>query len=352
MFCSNCGNEIEENEKFCSVCGTEVKKRNKLAVKKGKASISVDEETSDNILNFLDKAQILETRKYGLEQALNELNSDIAENSVESVSQKLSKAKMKDFKNKGFKVISIIFAIFVGSVYVVNQAVYGDLQTFKDVMIKVWLVAYILGFVAYFAFYSLILFLRKTLKNKMIDRKQSKLDLDASNENEDKKLKLKELNIQLQTIEKEEKETEELLEKLYDLDIIYKKYHNLVAITTFYEYFKSGRCNSLQGYTGAYNIYEQEIRQNVIIEKLDEVLQSMEQVKKNQFALYTAIQQGNQIQMLALKNSLELVKLTREGVANSREIAESTRKTEYYTKRTEENTDILTFIETMEAIKK
>ena len=38
------------------------------------------------------------------------------------------------------------------------------------------------------------------------------------------------------------------LNQLYSLNIIYPKYRNFVAISSFYEYFESGRCNTLKGH--------------------------------------------------------------------------------------------------------
>ena len=58
-------------------------------------------------------------------------------------------------------------------------------------------------------------------------------------------------------------EAEELLKKtfatrndLYAYDVIFGKYRDVVALSSFYEYLMSGRCTSLVGATGAYNIYE------------------------------------------------------------------------------------------------
>lgn len=84
-------------------------------------------------------------------------------------------------------------------------------------------------------------------------------------------------------------ETEELLEELYSLDIIFPKYRNLPAICMFYEYFASGRCTELSGPNGAYNLYETELRQNVIIDKLDAILGSLEDIRQNQYILYTEV---------------------------------------------------------------
>ena len=84
------------------------------------------------------------------------------------------------------------------------------------------------------------------------------------------------------------------LNKLYDLDIIYSKYRNFVAISTIYEYLASGRCHRLDGPDGAYNLYEIELRQNIIIGQLSSIGENLNQIKNNQFTLYNEIVSANQ----------------------------------------------------------
>lgn len=84
------------------------------------------------------------------------------------------------------------------------------------------------------------------------------------------------------------------LNELYSYNVIFAKYRDFVSVSTFYEYLCSGRCASLEGVNGAYNLYENEIRLNAIINKLDIVIESLDQIKANQFTIYSAIQQTNQ----------------------------------------------------------
>lgn len=93
------------------------------------------------------------------------------------------------------------------------------------------------------------------------------------------------------------KSTLETLEKAlknnYDEDIIFPKYRNLVAITAINEYLMSGRCSQLEGPEGAYNLYEKELRQNIIISQLSSIIDNLEQIKSNQFSLYQELQKSN-----------------------------------------------------------
>lgn len=81
--------------------------------------------------------------------------------------------------------------------------------------------------------------------------------------------------------------------QLYATEIIFGKYRDLAAITSFYEYLLSGRCETLDGTNGCYNLYESELRANIIINKLDTIGDSLEQIKGNQYMLYSQLSQIN-----------------------------------------------------------
>lgn len=81
--------------------------------------------------------------------------------------------------------------------------------------------------------------------------------------------------------------------ELYSYDVVFGKYRDPVALSTFYEYLMSGRCESLTGAQGAYNLYESECRANLIISQLDGVLKSLEQIKSTQYMIYSSIQMAN-----------------------------------------------------------
>lgn len=81
--------------------------------------------------------------------------------------------------------------------------------------------------------------------------------------------------------------------QFYATGVVFGKYHDLAAVTTFYEYLLSGRCESLDGVNGCYNLYESELRANIIINKLDAIGDSLEQIKGNQYMLYSQLSQIN-----------------------------------------------------------
>ncbi|MBR5272839.1 MAG: hypothetical protein IKU25_05530 [Clostridia bacterium] len=107
--------------------------------------------------------------------------------------------------------------------------------------------------------------------------------------------------VQLKTnLDKEIEAASELLAKLfkqknqlYATEVIFGKYRDLTAVTSFYEYLLSGRCEALDGVNGCYNLYESELRANIIINKLEAIGDSLEQIKGNQYMLYSQLSQIN-----------------------------------------------------------
>lgn len=96
--------------------------------------------------------------------------------------------------------------------------------------------------------------------------------------------------------------TRSTLDKLYALGVVYKKYQHLVAIVMFSEYLQSGRCSTLEGHEGAYNIYENEIRLGIINDKLNEIINRLDRIERNQYRLYESIREVNQQQSRILSN--------------------------------------------------
>lgn len=151
---------------------------------------------------------------------------------------------------------------------------------------------------------------------------------------------------------------EELLKKtyaarneLYAYDIVFEKYRNTVALSSFYEYLVSGRCSALEGADGAYNIYESEIRANRVIAQLDAVVSSLEDIKENQYMMYREMQNTNSL----LKNlnntmdkaltSIQSIEANTTKVAeNSDVIAHNTAVTAYYSKVNAELTNALGYM--------
>lgn len=81
--------------------------------------------------------------------------------------------------------------------------------------------------------------------------------------------------------------------KLYSYGVVYEKYRDIVALSTFYEYFMAGRCDSLEGANGAYNLYESEVRANLIITNLQQIERDLQQIAKNQYMICHQLKEMN-----------------------------------------------------------
>ena len=146
----------------------------------------------------------------------------------------------------------------------------------------------------------------------------------------------------------------------YDNDIVFSKYRNVVALSSFYEYLIAGRCTSLEGTNGAYNLYEAESRADMIITQLSEVVASLDEIKKNQYLIYSQVSETNKnLQKLnktmdSALNSLMRIEDTssniektahsimesNEAIARNTEvIAYNTEMAAYYAKKNSELTD-------------
>lgn len=117
----------------------------------------------------------------------------------------------------------------------------------------------------------------------------------------------------VQKSRQELQQTQDLLQQYYNLDVVYPKYRGLVPICTIYEYIESGRCVSLTGSDGAYNLYERELRMNLIIDKLDTVIDKLDSIKKSQYMLYEAIQTSNE-QIARLSNAVDNLQNTADSI--------------------------------------
>lgn len=148
-------------------------------------------------------------------------------------------------------------------------------------------------------------------------------------------------------IEEAEKYLRESLKarnELYSYNVVFGKYRDLVAISTFYEYLMAGRCTTLEGVNGAYNIYEAEIRANMIISQLTEIIKKLDQIKANQYTLYSELSKVNQnLSQISEKMDTAIQALDRIG-DNTEQIAYNTEVTAFYAKKNAELTDALGYM--------
>lgn len=138
-------------------------------------------------------------------------------------------------------------------------------------------------------------------------------------------------------------ETRALLGKLYSADVIYPKYRTLPALTSIYEYLITGRCDSLTGPHGAYNLYEDEVRKDMVITQLSQVVANLESIKSTQYQLYQQVSQMNQTTS-AIAMELQQIK----GCAVA--MTELAALNLYYTQRNERHNRIASYCDMLEIL--
>lgn len=129
----------------------------------------------------------------------------------------------------------------------------------------------------------------------------------------------------------------ECQEQLYATHIVNPKYCEIAALTSMYEYLDVERCSRLKGPDGAYNMYENEIRANTIISRLDTVIDSLEQIKNNQFLLYQKLN--------SIDKQLSRMRMTISNCTNEicETIEKSSLKVEAKLKNIEKSTSVTAF---------
>lgn len=176
-------------------------------------------------------------------------------------------------------------------------------------------------------------------KNEQITRENNVLRLENEKKRAFASCQSDVLKQELQILDRSIQQTEQTLTRYYDKDIIFLKYRELVAVSSFYEYMASGRCSTLEGHEGAYNIFEMESRQDLILRKLDDIITRLDRIEENQYMLYTAIQNSNQ------ETNRMLTELNR----TAQSIESNGNVTAYNSRITAQNTECLKWLAMLQA---
>lgn len=286
---------------------------------------------------------------YQLESSLYAQNT--LRNEIQREINKLSNIRDQDFEaHKSFNmdyetIIGMIsFGAIIGCIVAFvttfkseHNIVLNAIALIKIIFLKkTWL----------YIFYGIVVALLLSLVGYIISYLNVKSDnkeIDKINENIKIKNAYNRKNVQSQiSILKNEQtkvdsfinQTKNILNEYYSQNIVFDKYRNFVAISSFHEYLSCLRCTTLEGYQGAYSIYESEMRQNLIINKLDEVIIHLKAIEQNQYMLYSAINESN-------SKTSSLIQEMHDISHNLRSIDESNSITAYYNKITAQNSEFL-----------
>lgn len=171
-----------------------------------------------------------------------------------------------------------------------------------------------------FAIFAFLVFLWVAVDAKQDndDRKEkyqqalAQYSIDVQNEEDAYQQALRLAEYYDQLIAQQEKklaDTRRLLQEAYDKGLLYGKYRNFVAVCSICEYLESGRCSELGGPDGAYNLFEQEIRMNLIITQLGLIISELDEIRENQAMLYDAISTGNHLTSQLIERTNESIRL-------------------------------------------
>lgn len=164
---------------------------------------------------------------------------------------------------------------------------------------------------------------------KFKDRKQKVEHISANN-----LTTIKNIDSALSKCKNEYTQTSNVLKQYYDLGYIYPKYRGLIPVCTIYEYLDSGRCFTLEGHEGAYNLYESELRMNIVLDKLNEVLYRLDDISSSQHLLANELKASN-AQIDYLCHSVD-------------KIGNTSALTQYYSKVSAENSSYLAWMKFLE----
>ena len=345
MFCSKCGLEIADNSLFCRHCGNKIS--NEITTKtesKNNEMVSGTDEIS-RIKEYLGYAKFLEVSRFTLLTSKNKLQQRIDTLGKYRNFEKPTSNVSSSFD--GFwKIFFTIFAIglFI-SVFCCGNAKDSVLSNIISIITIVMLffnteLLIGVGISLGCALLSAILICIVKSVNYSAKYRKELLEYDAAIEQDknrvtQEKIKISILKQEQNDLTKQILEIDNTLERLYSMNVIYPKYRSLIPIVTIHEDVDAGRHTTLPE---AYNKYEEESRQNRIIEQLDVVISMLEQIRNNQYALYEAIQESNEIANRIYAQSEAMLSSNKAIARNSEIVA-------YNSKIIAQNSTISTYID-------
>ncbi len=310
-FCDQCGNLLNETAKFCVSCGAKIAD-NCTAVA---TDIPKEAQTTGNdtkLRDYLEQAVSLERSIYtqnqtiaGFWDRINRLGyySNIWMPQKPNHLSSFSLGDIIEGIGGAMLVGAFVGAACSGANGLLGGAVLGAIVAALILIVGAWLLCFITDAQGNAK--------RDRIYESQMIKYRDDLDMDqkrVKKENEEKN----KLTKAVREMEAQRDETCEVLEQFYAAGPVFPKYRSLIPMCSMYEYFISGRCSSLTGHEGAYNIYENEVRLDRICTKLDEVIQNLQQIQRNQFVLFQAIQEGNEISQKILDESINQTQLMGE----------------------------------------
>lgn len=319
--CAECGKEFSDRANACPNCGCPIEYQAEKSI--GGEYHAADKLAPSVIVEHLMIAKELESERYTLLCAVDKLQAKVNRLGIKRKIEK-SEFNMKHYVGLAF-VIGWFVGLVLGFLFFISQG--------QMVIVYTALTSFGAAFLSLFA--SIIICLIIKSKNKQeylsqIYRDESRV----ANERHE----IEELRQQQSYLRSKVSQISNTLDSVYSLNIIHPKYRNMVAVIRILEYFDSGRCTALTGTGGAYNKYEEEIRQDAIISKLDTAINCLYQIRDNQYMLYETLED-------CLDTSDRIASQVSALTDSSKNIEACSAVAAYNSKIAASNSDALVFIE-------
>ena len=288
MFCKKCGAQIDSDSTFCSKCGTRVDggASNEVVTPQQTAVRNLDKLNTEDTIKYLENVCKLENDRFALVTARNELQRKVDTYGIKRTNIYKPQIVHGEYEAGGYAMLlGVPVGALIGFIVGANlnePGIGAGLGALAFILIGILMMIYQAA--------------SASKENKANYRAYTK-EVMADNARVDRENACKPVFEQhIRTLGSKINALTKTIDKIYAYDVLYPKYRNdVAAVNTMYEYFLMGRVVSFTarfGNDGAYNIYENELRQNIIINKLDTIINQLEQIKANQHMLYEAVQEA------------------------------------------------------------
>lgn len=354
MFCANCGAEITEKQLFCVQCGKRIAEISAVAPRDNNQMVTATSDT--DIHEYLAHAKRLEVNRYTLQNAKERLQEKINCLGHHRQFEKPYIDTSKSFENFGiyfgkFFILGFIIALFVCNIGNGDGVIGRVIANFLSILLfflyffdgaeNEMFTGFGIAIAAALAFSLVICIYRMLAMQAAYNAEMRKYKNRIQNDNvrvEKEKEKIVALRAQQAELDAGIRKIDAMRRKLYAKNVIHPKYRELIPIVTMFEYFDTRRCYTLDGPHGAYDTYEYELHQKIIIANLQQVVSMLSRIEKNQHALYSAIQESNYYAERMSNQADEML-------SSSRAIERNTEIAAYNAKIAAENTTISAYID-------
>ena len=263
--------------------------------------------TYDNLLKYVKGVFDTEVSLYVQKNTLEEMKETYDRLATGIRVSKPTKKRNDEsvFENAAFiaPIISVIAGLFCAGLMLFD--------TDEHIILRIFLAIFalflggLIGYGAGLVIGAIVGIIKSVLNQRQINaRYQSdliKYEQDLSKDRLRLSIEQKKKSVLKQEISRMEGQidkTRQNLGKMYSFGIIAPEYRNITAVGTFYSYLVNKRTYSLcfdreTGDQGAYNIYENELRLDIIITNTQEILEQMENLSRSQYELAQGLRQAN-----------------------------------------------------------